>query len=348
MNKREGLFYLRNRKIPTILIVGIIFFAGFCLYIFFSYGIFSRIDDFYLLLTEKFSNLYLRLTGSPVFLEGKNVVENGKELHGFEPETLFKKWNVVLLLFFWSTKTRSRKKIWWSLFLIFFSFFFISLHNFLGAYLLSRNMETERFYALSVTLGELFLITFGFLWYKINKQQILDGYLVKKLGRRFAEEKIPGLFLVIYLYVFLASFLLPAFEFKPWIHFLFTSSAGIIRHFGYHVVVESSYLIGDNGTIYMSKGCLGFKTMLLFASVVYLTGKDLKTKSIYIITGLIVLNIVNIIRFVLLYIHIQKNGGYNLAIDLHELYKYVTYTLVFLMWVLWFEKFSDYKKPFTS
>ena len=60
--------------------------------------------------------------------------------------------------------------------------------------------------------------------------------------------------------------------------------------------------------------------------------------------GILFLNLVNIIRFVLLFVHIQKYGGYELTIDLHDLYNYVTYTLVFLMWVFWFERFSDIKK----
>ncbi len=131
------------------------------------------------------------------------------------------------------------------------------------------------------------------------------------------------------------------FDFNLWIDFLFKSSQKILALLGHDAVVEPSLLIGNNGSIYMTKGCLGFKTMFLFASIVYLTGNDNKRRWIYIISGLLFLNFVNIIRFVLLFIHIQKHGGYVLAMDLHDMYNYIIYFIVFVLWVIWFEKFSD-------
>jgi hypothetical protein len=48
---------------------------------------------------------------------------------------------------------------------------------------------------------------------------------------------------------------------------------------------------------------------------------------------------------VLLFIHIQKNGNYELAMDVHDMYNYIIYIIVFGLWVIWFERFSDIK-PF--
>ena len=94
----------------------------------------------------------------------------------------------------------------------------------------------------------------------------------------------------------------------------------------------------------MANGCLGFRTMLLFTMLIFVTGDNKKTTWFYVLGGLLLLNVVNIIRFVLLFIHIQKNGGYVLNIDLHDLYNYIIYTIVFILWIIWFEKFSDLKK----
>ena len=91
----------------------------------------------------------------------------------------------------------------------------------------------------------------------------------------------------------------------------------------------------------MAKYCLGFNTMYLFASIVYLTVNDNKRRWIYIISGLLFLNFVNIMRFVLLFIYIQKHGGYVLAIDVHDMFNYITYSIVFILLVIWFEKFAD-------
>ncbi len=49
-------------------------------------------------------------------------------------------------------------------------------------------------------------------------------------------------------------------------------------------------------------------------------------------------------RFVMIFIHIQKHGGYFLAIEIHDMYNYIIYSFVFVLWVIWFEKFGDFKK----
>ncbi|MFN8239983.1 MAG: hypothetical protein U0X39_04430 [Bacteroidales bacterium] len=47
----------------------------------------------------------------------------------------------------------------------------------------------------------------------------------------------------------------------------------------------------------------------------------------------------NILRFVFLFIHIQKHGDYKLAISVHDMYNYITYTFVFILWIIWIEFF---------
>jgi exosortase/archaeosortase family protein len=96
--------------------------------------------------------------------------------------------------------------------------------------------------------------------------------------------------------------------------------------------------------ISMSIGCLGFQLMLLFAVMVLFTGTNRKARWIYIILGIFFLNFINILRFVLLFIHLQKHGDYLLTIEAHNLYNFITYVVVFLFWVLWFEKFADTRK----
>ena len=71
------------------------------------------------------------------------------------------------------------------------------------------------------------------------------------------------------------------------------------------------------------------------------TGKNSISKWLFIVTGLIILNLTNIIRFVLLFIHMQNHGGYVLKIDVHNIYNYIIYGIVFLLWIIWFEKYSD-------
>lgn len=83
--------------------------------------------------------------------------------------------------------------------------------------------------------------------------------------------------------------------------------------------------------------------MLLFASLIYLMGENSWTSWIYILSGLLFLNIANIMRLVLLFMHIQEHGTYVGIVDYHNLYDYIIYGIVFILWVIWFEKFSHLK-----
>jgi exosortase/archaeosortase family protein len=146
------------------------------------------------------------------------------------------------------------------------------------------------------------------------------------------------------LYVYsIVLFSLGYFDFSLYTDFLLKSSKGILGLLGYDAVMEPSLLIGKNGTIFIENGCMGFKTMFLFAALVYLTGNKHKRGWDHIIFGLLILNFLNILRIVLLFIHIQKHGDYVLATDHHELYKYIFYFIVFVLWVIWFERLMDLK-----
>ena len=325
---------IRGRKnYPSILfIVGGIFFI---LAIFVAAGISPEKIDLLYLRTEKgLSDLVLRYFLS--FSGDVSLV--------FEDETLFKKWELFLLIIFWITRSPLKNKVTASLFLIVTDYFLGVIYLTLGPWFLNKGVDYDHFRTIYIFTGSVVNFTFLVVWYRKNKESILEGLSFSWLKKESLEKKIRVLIPLIFLYIILVSFIYHYFEFKYWTHFLFVSAQWILKLIGYAATVSGSYLIGANGTIYMANGCLGFKTMLLFASLVYLTGNDRKSMWCYILGGVLFLNLVNIIRFVLLFIHIQKNGGYVLSIDLHDLYDYIIYTFVFILWVIWFEKFSDLRK----
>jgi exosortase/archaeosortase family protein len=187
-----------------------------------------------------------------------------------------------------------------------------------------------------------FLMLFLFIaWIWYNRKILMQSQLVKEFNLEFLEEKLPEIFIIMFLYSLFSNFLLGYFQYTAWINFVFNISAWILNYLNYTAWVESHMLIGENGSIYMAKGCLGFNTMLLYASIVYITGKHNIGRWLFIIGGLMLLNISNITRFVLLFIHIQNHGGYVLKMDIHDFYNYIIYAIVFLLWVIWFEKYSD-------
>ena len=106
-------------------------------------------------------------------------------------------------------------------------------------------------------------------------------------------------------------------------------------------MIEGQTLFGSNGNLYLAKYCFGLEAMYIFSAFVWLTGDKALRKSIFIISGIVFINLTNIVRLALLFMHIQKYGDYKLSMDLHELFNITIYSLIFLMWVLWIEKFSD-------
>jgi exosortase/archaeosortase family protein len=300
------------------------------------------VADSYRLLIEKSANLFLLLTGSPVTIQNHIILLNGTQLNGFTTEIMYKKVVIILLLIFWSTKTSTREKIYYTVLLVVVSFLFVSIYNAVGAHLAANDSD----YILSVlsiphSIGYLSMITILSIWYWNNKESILNSLSKLPVYTKFLEKKLFEILIIIFIYIMVIQFLYCYIDFHLWIDFLFKSSQKILALLGHNAIVEPSLLIGNNGSIYMAKACLGFNTMFLFASIVYLTGNDNKRKWIYIISGLLFLNFVNIMRFVFLFIHIQKYGGYVLAIDLHDMYNYIIYFIVFVLWIIWFEKFTD-------
>jgi exosortase/archaeosortase family protein len=300
------------------------------------------VADSYLLLIEKFVDLLLLWAGSPVTIQNHIILLNGTQLSGFIPEIMYKKVVIIFLFLFWLTRTSTGIKICFTVLLLGISFLFVSIYNAVGAHLADNDSD----YISSVLLiphsiGYLFMVTILFIWYYKNKESILNSLSKLDISTKILEKYILGIFIIIFIYIIVIQFLLFYFDFNLWIDFLFKSSQRILAFLGYDAVVEPSLLIGTNGSIYMAKYCLGFSTMYLFASIVYLTGNDNKRRWIYIISGIVFLNFVNIIRFVFLFIYIQKHGAYLLAMDVHDMYNYIIYIIVFILWVIWFEKFAD-------
>lgn len=194
-------------------------------------------------------------------------------------------------------------------------------------------------YLIARTPGILAMMTFLVYWLLRFKNEIFTTLNKLKIGTEGLAKKIPQIVIIIYIYGLLNNFILGWFDFIPWINFLFVSSQKILTILGYEAEVYVNYLIGEGGSIYMEKGCLGFGTMALFAAIVYLTSNRKRLVWIYMLAGLIFLNFVNILRFVFLFIHLQKNNGYTLAMEVHDMYNLILYSVVFILWVIWFEFF---------
>ena len=128
---------------------------------------------------------------------------------------------------------------------------------------------------------------------------------------------------------------------KWWRHFTIESTATVLRWMG-HTVITNEYqlrVIGRAGfTLVYS--CLGYGIMGIFAAFTLSYPKPFKKKIIFLIFGLVLIQILNITRLVLLSLFWKRNA-YNLPIDHHDLFNLIVYLILILTTYLWIKVSKD-------
>lgn len=310
---------------------------------------FSHIEGFYLISINKFTNLILSWSGSSLSIYNDYISINGISLEGFTPQIMFKGATFFYIVILWLTRASIKRKIFFSIIYFIIQFLATASHNIAEAYafagISNYFLTSSIIYHIAFFLRNAVLLT----WYLFHKNVwSVDGTKISgnPILANISEFIIKKFFrIIILLYVYhLIVFINGYFEFYLWRGFIINSSQKILELFGYDAITDSKYLIGNNGSVSLERGCLGIKLMFLFASLVYLTSNKKHRGWGFIMIGLIILNVINIIRVLLLFIHVNMYGVYNLAIDHHTLYNYIVYFIVFILWLVWFEKYLDIRK----
>ncbi|WP_035654044.1 exosortase family protein XrtF [Flavobacterium saliperosum] len=89
------------------------------------------------------------------------------------------------------------------------------------------------------------------------------------------------------------------------------------------------------------EGCNALSVMILFAAFVFaFSGKWLKT-ILYILTGCVIIHLLNVLRIAFLAMALYSYPEYEHVLH-GVIFPLVIYAVVFILWVLWVQKFSDY------
>ncbi len=304
--------------------------------------------DSYFTIIEQIADRILLFTDSESSIQEHQVWVGTEFVAQLDNKYLLKKWTLILFVLIWVTPTKVFDKLAFTGLLLLGNFVGSLVNIGLTAHILSLIPNPEAVPYIGRTPFVLLMLSLLATWIWRKREGIMNSSIVKKLNLAFIKAKLPSIFIVLIIWALLGNLFQGLFEYTPWINFLFNITAWILNILKYPASVESHFLVGENGTMYLAKACLGFNTMLLYAGVVYITGTNGIKKWLFILGGLILLNISNIARFVLLFIHIQKHGGYALEIDIHDMYNYVIYTIVFILWIIWFETYSYLKVPPSS
>ncbi|MBK0378186.1 hypothetical protein I5M19_02650 [Mucilaginibacter sp. SD-g] len=179
----------------------------------------------------------------------------------------------------------------------------------------------------------------------------VKSYLNQNIAIKFAITFI-GLFLIFYyfnVYFFgltsvgnhYNSFLDQHLNYISWLRWLLlNTSAGILNFIGFAAIVNKyELLVSGHGAIRLIYTCLGLGVMSFFVAFVIAYPKKLKSKLIFLITGLLTIQLLNIIRLML--IALYWNRDRERVIDHHTIFNLFIYIIIAVALYFWVNSKSN-------
>lgn len=115
---------------------------------------------------------------------------------------------------------------------------------------------------------------------------------------------------------------------------LLHSSAFVLNCFGFATIVNNyDLLVAGHGMIQLVYSCLGLGVLSFFLAFVISYPKPLKPKIIFIVAGVLGIEILNVIRFVLLALFWNKQN--NSIIDHHTIFNVIIYIIISITLYIW-------------
>lgn len=117
---------------------------------------------------------------------------------------------------------------------------------------------------------------------------------------------------------------------------LLNISSRLLEGMGYQVFTSEYTLhVKDHGGFNIVYSCLGFGVMSFFVAFVVAYPKSLKSKLSFIPAGLILIQVLNIIRFIVMALFYLKNRNFLGMIDHHAVYNTILYLILIAAIYVW-------------
>ena len=126
--------------------------------------------------------------------------------------------------------------------------------------------------------------------------------------------------------------------------FLISVSAALMRLFGYEVFTSDTTLHALNaGGINVVYSCLGFGVMSFFvAFVIAWPERSIKSKLLFIPAGLILIQVLNIARFILITLF-WRTSALRSVVDHHILFNSILYVVLLATIYFWISRHDEFK-----
>lgn len=312
-------------------------------------SLFQPIYHTYLLFPEWIANMLYKAVDAGVYIRNHQMIFDTMESYhlayaefteSLPRYMLYKRWSILILAVIWINFSPIKRKLIFTI--AFTGTHVISVVG--GLFLLGvigpRVIDEHTTFHLTPTLfGNLVMFVFLMIWVFFNKTEIRNT--VQKLGIDIdiSDRRIHEVIILLFFFLILGKVLIPFLAFKPYVIFLLEITRGISFLLGHDGYIAGDQLIGADGALALAKHCLGLMTMYLFAALIYLTRPKEPTSFtwLYMLVGLVLIFISNIIRLVLVFVVAQGENGFQRASMHHEIYNIGIYVVIFGMWVLWVE-----------
>lgn len=157
--------------------------------------------------------------------------------------------------------------------------------------------------------------------------------------------KFIGLFVLIYLVTFsviglsapggyYSSIIHDYFDYVSWLRTsLLYGSKWALSIFGYDTYIAEKYLLKlkDGGGVRVVYSCLGYGVMSFWIAFIYANKGNIKRKLIWMLGGLLIVWMINVVRISLLLIAVNKRWYIHAPLDHHTLYNVVAYLIIFVL-----------------
>jgi exosortase/archaeosortase family protein len=120
-----------------------------------------------------------------------------------------------------------------------------------------------------------------------------------------------------------------------WRDFTIYCTASILRWLDYTVISNSYQLrvIGKSG-FNIVYSCLGYGIMGVFAAFAITFPEKIRRRIVFLIVGLVIIQLLNIVRLVLISIY-WKKGVFTFNMDHHDLFNLIVYIILILFTICW-------------
>jgi exosortase/archaeosortase family protein len=99
---------------------------------------------------------------------------------------------------------------------------------------------------------------------------------------------------------------------------------------------DMELMVVGHGTIRVVYSCLGLGLMSFFAAFVLAFPAKLKPKLLFLVTGLLTIQVLNVLRFILLALFWKKQSG--VIVDHHTIFNIIIYILIIISLYFWVKR----------